>query len=242
MASKHLDAFIGVLVLLTLAACALPIPSGTPSTSEGGTGATGAIIPTPIKWESHKNKTFAICLKYPSGWFGPEVYEYNDGFVFEVGNDRVYKYGAPLENRAYTKVDDYYITVTFARKPSDISIDQYKQNQPWLEQYLPLLTMKDGESRTNQAAKLTRIRTVNIGDYSGVEYISMPAETAQTEFYYRREVFLLNSRYSTFRITGSPANVRVANEANRRDNYQRVEQAYLSIFRKFVDSVSTCEP
>ncbi len=241
MTAKNLAPFTGVLMLLMSAACALPSQSDT-STSAGTTGATGATIPTPAKWESHKNKTFAICLKYPSGWFGPEVYEYKDGFLFEVGNDRVYRYGTSPENRAYTRADDYYIAVTFTRKPSDVSIDQHKQNQPWLEQYLPLLTMKDGESRTDQETRLVRIRTVNLGDYSGVEYISTLSETARTDFYYRREVFLINSRYNTFRITGSPANVKVANEANRRDDYKRVEGGYLSTFRKLVDSISACEP
>lgn len=253
MASKKKAVFIGVLIVL-LAAYVLPIRITVPGihlpirseTSEGATGATGAVIPTPIDaqgiWASYKNKTFAICLKYPGRWFGPEVYEYKDGFLFEVGNDRVYRYGTPLEHRVYTRVDDYYIAVTFTRKPSDVSVDQDKQNQPWLEQYLPLLTMKDGESKTDQITKLTKIRTVKIGDYSGVEYISTPSETARTDFYYRREVFLIDSRYNTFQITGSPANVRVANEANRRNDYKRVEGAYLSTFRKFVDSISLCDP
>ncbi len=221
-------------------ATAAPTRSATTASTASAATSTPAAVQAASK--EYKNKSFGICLQYQADWLGPEVYENKDAFVFDVGTDKVYPYGTSLENRLYTKPDAYYISLTFTKRPSNISIEKYKVDQPWLNQYLTLLSLKDGESKSDQRAKVTRVRLVAAGEYSGIEVVATTPRTAQTDFFYQREAFLINSQYNTFRISGSPANVRVANATSRRDDYARVDETNLPAFRKFVDSIATCAP
>lgn len=222
----------------------LPAIPATSVATRAVTAPNAALTPTAVQSASkeYKNKSFSICLRSPAEWQGPEVYENKDAFVFDVGTDKVYPYGTSLENRLYTKPDAYYISLTFTKRPTNVSIEKYKVDQPWLSQYLALLSLKDGESKSDQRAKVTRVRSVAAGEYSGIEIISTTAATAQTDFFYQREAFLINSQYNTFRVSASPANVRVSNAATRRDDYARIDEANLPAFRKFVDSITTCAP
>jgi len=149
-----------------------------------------------------------------------------------------YPYGTDRLDRKYDKKNSYYISVQYTKKPQGTAIDEYKKNQPWLEGYLPLLTMKDGETKSDLRSKLIRIKQTNIGNYKGVEYISTLSETAQTEWVYSREVFLINDNYDTVRIQGSPNNVEVVNKSEWKTAYQQIDEANLPIFRDLVNSIS----
>lgn len=219
---------------------AAPTRSATIASSPSAVPATPAAIQAAPK--AYKNKTFGVCLQYPADWQGPEVYENKDSFVFDIGTDKVYPYGTSLENRLYTKSDAYHISLTFTKRPNDVSIEKYKVDQPWLTQYLTLLSLKDGESKSDQRAKVTRVRSIAAGEYSGIEVIATTSGAAQTDFFYQREAFLINSQYNTFRVSASPANVRVANATSRQDEFARVDEANLPTFRKVVDSIATCAP
>ena len=98
--------------------------------------------------------------------------------------------------------------------------------------------MKDGETKSDLRSKLIRIKQTNIGNYKGVEYISTLSETAQTEWLYSREVFLINDNYDTVRIQGSPNNVEVVNKSEWKTAYQQIDEANLPIFRDLVNSIS----
>ncbi|OGM14012.1 hypothetical protein A2873_03325 [Candidatus Woesebacteria bacterium RIFCSPHIGHO2_01_FULL_42_80] len=98
--------------------------------------------------------------------------------------------------------------------------------------------MKDGETKSDLRSKLIRIKQTNIGNYKGVEYISTLSETAQTEWVYSREVFLINDNYDTVRIQGSPNNVEVVNKSEWKTAYQQIDEANLPIFRDLVNSIS----
>jgi hypothetical protein len=200
---------------------ALPVKSLTPAPVATPTASTSAVTrtPAPIQEASkeYKNNSFGICLRYPANWLGPEVYDHKDGFVFEVGTDKVYPYGTSLEKRVYTKADAYYIMITFTRRPSDISIEKYKADQPWLSQYLSLVPLKDGESKSDQRAKFTRVRSVAAADYSGVEVVATTAASAQTEFFISARCFY---QFPTTRFVFQQVRRMYDDEcATRRDEY-----------------------
>ena len=188
---------------------------------------------SPAAGKVYKNNPFGVSIRYPLGWLGPEVYEAKDGFYFEVGTDVVYPYGTDRAERKYEKKNSYYITVQYGRKPPETPIEEYKKNQPWLEQYLPLLTMRDGETKTYEGIVFTRVRQSNKNNFKGVEYT-----VSLSPIDFHREVLLVNDNYDTFRIEGSPKNVEVINEAEWKTAFQVVDEANLNTFREVVNSIS----
>lgn len=190
-----------------------------------------------VSTETYTNETFGISIQYPASWFGPDIFEYQDGFRYEVGTDRVYPYGTGLEERQYEKNDAYYVTVQYTRGPLETTIEEYRAEQPWLQTPIQLLTMQNGQSLSDLRSIQTRVQEVKIGDYQGVEYIATLPDTAQTERVYVREVFLINVKYDTVRITGRPENVEISDPTDWKSDYQRVDEAHLESFRALVNSI-----
>jgi len=189
----------------------------------------------------YKNDTFGISLRFPKDWFGPEVYEYEDSFIFSVGTDTVYPYGTDRMDRTYTKENSYYISFQYDKKPDNRTIEQYKSEQPWLEEGLSILSLKDGESKSNARNLVTRVKSAKIGNYTGVEFISTLSETAQTEMFWEREVFLIDDNYNTIKISGGPSNVTIQDTEIWKTYYQAVDKENLNSFYDFVNSVSLQE-
>ncbi len=154
-------------------------------------------------WKTYVNDTFGITLKYPDHWFGPEVSEYGDGFFFEVGSDAVYPYGTDILSR--TKQNDFFITIQYARKPDGMTVEQYVESQSWLNGYLSMYSMKDGESVIGPSVTVTKVRGFRIGEYNGVEIITRTTKGAGTEKEHNRQAFLIDENDNTFRIVGSPS-------------------------------------
>ncbi len=100
-----------------------------------------------------------------------------------------------------------------------------------------MLTMQDGESLSDRRSLLTRVRQVNLGDFQGVEYVATLSETAETELFYVRAVFLINANADTVQITGEPTNVGISEVAQWKADYQRVDEAHLEFFRALVGSL-----
>lgn len=191
-------------------------------------------------WKVYTNKTFNISFKYPNDWKGPEIYEFKNGFYFEIGTDTVYPYGTDRLDRKYTKENSYYIGLQYNERPDNISIEQWKENQIWIKELLPLFSMKDGEIKSGIRDEIIRVRALGIKGYKGVEYITSLSDTAQTERTYTRQVFLINDNYDTLTLFGIPNNVSITAEdtKNWKSYYKQVDNNYLSVFRNFANSIS----
>lgn len=204
---------------------------------------TPSLFPTIINqdetgdWETYYNKTFKMSLKYPPTWFGPEVYETSGEFFLEVGTDKVYPYGADITAKTYTKNNSYFISVLFRKKPDNQTIEQYKTSQPWLNSYLPLFTIDDGESISDQRSKLIRVKEIMIENYKGVEFISTLSDTAQTQMVYTRSVLLINNSYDLIEVTGRPNNVDSTASTDWKTAYKLVDESNLETFRNFINSI-----
>jgi len=177
-------------------------------------------------------------VAYSADWRGPEVYETESSLTFEVGTDVVYPYGTSREDRVYTKENSYYITLQYNKKPADAALAEYESDQPWMVQYLSLLSLSDGDSVSSPRSVVTRVRSVGVGPFSGAEFISTLPESAQTERFYVREVILINDNYDAIRVAGSPNNVIVQDARNWQADYEAVDRDNLATFRRFVDSIS----
>lgn len=74
-------------------------------------------------WQSYTNENFRIKIKYPSTWFGPDVYEVDNEIRLAIGSDKVYPYGTDRTEQIYQVINSYYITI------------RYQENQatpPWM--------------------------------------------------------------------------------------------------------------
>jgi len=145
----------------------------------------------------------------------------------EVGTDVVYPYGTGLDERHYTLADAYTITVQYdakgSRQPDDMAAD--------------LLALADGESVSGPRSLITRVRVVQVGGFSGVEYIVTLPDSAQTEFFYTRNVMLSDAQSNLLSIMGNPNNVQPVEGEALRDAYQRVDAAHEQAFRNLVESI-----
>lgn len=206
-----------------------PAPSLAPPITPSPTTETG------LRRFSKQN----ISFNYPSDWQGPQVYETSSGFRFEIGTDTVYPYGTDITDRTYTKNDSYYITLQTNNRPADTPSEEYQDNSPWLDYYLPILDMKDGQTKTTARSKIIKLSDIAIGKFTGAEYISTLSDTAQTEPVYTREIFLINDNFDTIRISGNPNNVDIPAGTKWQDKYQQIDQTYEPILKSLMMSLET---
>jgi hypothetical protein len=182
--------------------------------------------PTPSTRE-YVNDKLGLRFQFPAAWQGPDVYEWENGVRLEVGTDVVYPYGTGLDERHYTLADAYTITVQYdakgSRQPDDMAAD--------------LLALADGESVSGPRSLITRVRVVQVGGFSGVEYIVTLPDSAQTEFFYTRNVMLSDAQSNLLSIMGNPNNVQPVEGEALRDAYQRVDAAHEQAFRNLVESI-----
>ena len=82
-----------------------------------------------------------------------------------------------------------------------------------------------------------KVRDLEIGRFKGVEYIATLSETAQTERFYSRQVFLMDEQLNILMISGSPNNVEVADPANWKADFQRVDEDNLEAFYHVIESI-----
>ena len=225
-----------LLTIILLAACTprepvsqpVPAATGQPTLTFVPTGQPTAFPPQPTpSAREYANDKLGLRFQFPAGWQGPDVYEWENGVRLEVGTDVVYPYGTGLDERHYTLADAYYITVQYdakgSRQPDAMAAD--------------LLTLADGESVSGPRSLITRVRAVQVGGFSGVEYIVTLPDSAQTEFFYTRNVMLSDAQSNLLSILGNPNNVQPAEGESLRDAYQWVDAAHEQAFHNLVDSI-----
>lgn len=180
------------------------------------------------KYKQFVDSKFNLQFSYPSNWFGPEIYNYENGFRFEIGTDKVYPYGTGTEDRIYTLPNSYYITVQFDATPN---------SSPNSARISEISLMKNGEVKSDMRSETIKISNVKVGDFSGVEYISTLSETAQTEKVYMREVLLQSKNGDLVRVSGSANNVE-SPSTDWKSYYKKIDEQYAPIFKDVVNSIA----
>ncbi|MCD6423895.1 MAG: hypothetical protein J7L35_00170 [Anaerolineales bacterium] len=187
-------------------------------------------------WLEYTNEGLGFRYLYPSSWYGPDVYESEGSLRLEVGSDVVYPYGTSREDQVNTVPNSYYITIQYFENIQGRTWDDFI-NSGWIDTYLGLLELEDGESITTVRSLTIRVREVSLGDFQGLEHIATLSDTAQTERGYMREIMAFDKNLNWLRITGSPNLVEITDPENWKDDYRRVDQANLELFHTLADSI-----
>lgn len=188
-------------------------------------------------WTTYTNESFGLSFRYPSTWYGPDVYEFEDGVRLAVGSDVVYPYGTGLDERQPGAPNAYGVVIQYTLNRTGWTLEQYRAEQPWFNDTLAVLDLQDGESLTTARSLTTRERSLTVGSFTGVEFITTLSETAQTERFHMRTAFLMDENLNVLQIMGSPENVEVADPANWRAAFEAVDAANQAIFGGLVESI-----
>jgi hypothetical protein len=188
-------------------------------------------------WKAYANPAFGISLRFPPTWYGPDVYEFEDGVRLAVGSDVVYPYGTGPEDRQPGALDAYAVVIQYTVNSAGWTLEQARAEQPWINDSLAILELQDGESSTTARSLTTRVRGLTLGRFSGVEFITTLSDTAQTERFYSRSAFLMDESGNILQIMGSPENVEVTDAANWREAFEAVDEANREIWNGLLDSI-----
>jgi hypothetical protein len=205
---------------------ALPDPSAIPLATENPFG----------DWSEYRNEGFGFRVLFPTAWFGPEVSESEGSLRLEVGSDQVYPYGTDRTEQITTIPDSYYIIIQYFENSDGKSWDDYISSG-WIDTYQGLLDMEDGGSISTARSLAIRVKEVNLGSFQGLEYIVTLPEGAQTERVYLREIMAFDDELNWLRITGSPNLVEIADPADWKADFSRVDQSNLEIFNQLAGSL-----
>ena len=235
---KTLSVFL-LMTVLTLNACtpmapatSTPLPRSEPATPVA-TQVPSPVSPTEANTSANQkpyaNNTFGLSFQYPSNWFGPGEYVTGATLRVEVGSDKVYPYGEQPAQASDLK-NSYNVVIQYTKN---------NQNPYWKDTYQPLLNLKDGESLADARSLLIRVRQLNIGRFTGFEYITTLPETAQSDHIYIRSVMLLDEQTNDLlTIMGQPINVEVGDGTQWRTDYQTIDEANLVFFHGIVESIT----
>jgi len=188
------------------------------------------------EWTEYRNQGISFRFLYPTSWFGPEVDETKDSLRLEVGSDTVYPYGTDRTEQVYTIPDSYYILIEYNPNTSGRSWDDFVSSG-WIDAYLALQEMGDGESFSTARSLNIRVREVTLGQFHGLEYIATLSETAQTERFYARAIVAFDEDLNWLRITGFPNMVQIADQDNWKADYSQVDLDNLEVFHTLADSI-----
>ena len=191
-----------------------------------------------VDWQLYTNENFQISIKFPSTWFGPEVYEVDNEVRLAIGSDTVYPYGTDRVDQIYTVKNSYYITIQYRKNPGYSTLEEYSDAQPWLSTYMSMFNLKNGESISGPRALDIRVREVELGQFHGLEYIATLSETAQTEPFYSRQVILFDEHLNVLMVMGSPNSVEIPGDGNWREAFINVDQENQKIFEKVLEFIS----
>jgi len=236
---------LGALPILGLAGCAAtrgtPQPAATQAiaTDTREQQPTSAPSPSlePHAGTTYTNETFGLSFRYPSSWYGPDVYEFTGGVRLAVGSDVVYPYGTGPEDRQPGAPDAYVIVIQYILNTAGWTLEQARVEQPWINDALAVLDLQDGESSTTARSLTTRVRPLTIGRFSGGEFLSTLSETAQTEPFFSRNVFLMDENGNILQITGTPDNVAVTDPRNWREAFETVDAANRENLYDLIESI-----
>jgi hypothetical protein len=189
-------------------------------------------------WLRFADDVHGLGFDYPADWQGPEVHRWDAGISVEVGSDVVYPYGTGLDETHYQQADAYYVTVQYVPNRNGWPWDQFVSNSPWMETYLAVESLDDGESFSTARSLVIREGARQVGRFQGVEYIATLSETAQTEISYVREALLFDDALNYVRVSGQPNNVRIGQDETWRPAYERVDAQYQATFHMILESIS----
>jgi hypothetical protein len=224
---KTLPVFLLILVF-SLNACS---PLTTATTPPPATVETALPTETdqPAANNQYSNSVFGFSFQFPSNWFGPEEYISEQTLRVEVGSDVVYPYGEKPETPSAV-VNSYNVILQYAKN---------NQNPYMNDTYQTLLSLKDGESAAGARSLITRVRQVDVGRFTGFEYIFTLPDTAQTEHVYGREVVLLDSiTQDLVTIMGQPNNVEISSGADWKEAYRAIDEANLPVFQLIIETLA----
>jgi hypothetical protein len=190
-----------------------------------------------MDWTTYSNPTFGLSFRYPSTWYGPDVYEFKDGVRLAVGSDVVYPYGTGPEDRQPGAPNAYAVVIQYTLNTAGRTLEQARAEQPWFNDILAVLDMQDGQSSTTARSLTTRVRPLTLGRFTGVEFITTLSETAQTEHFLTRSVFLMDDELNVLLITASPDNVEVDDPAAWRQAFEAVDEANRETLYELIDSL-----
>jgi hypothetical protein len=188
-------------------------------------------------WKAYANPAFGISFRFPATWYGPDVYEFEDGVRLAVGSDVVYPYGTGPEDRQPGALDAYAVVIQYTVNGAGWTLEQARAEQPWINDSLAIHEMQDGESSTTARSLTTRVRGLTLGRFTGVEFITTLSDTAQTERFYSRSAFLMDESGNILQIMGSPENVEVTDAAKWREAFEAVDLANREIWNSLLDSI-----
>lgn len=233
----------GLMILITalLGACNLPAassesptlpPPPTPTTELSPIIATESIGKTPPEAtpsvSRYSNSEFRISFDYPSSWFGPEEYVADRTLRVEVGSDVIYPYGTGLDERPSSIPNSYVVVIQYTEND---------QNPYWSEIYRSLDRLQAGETITDARSRIIKVRTLRVGRFEGVEYITTLSETAQTEPVFTRQVILFDDQSNWLTIMGTPSSVIIPPGGGWREIFQNIDAANLLYFNQLIESL-----
>jgi len=236
---KNTSALILLLGVITLAACASGLtgtsapPLATVTAAPAPAQTSILPLPTdegqPVIRNPYTNSAFGFRFQFPFDWYGPQEYISDQTLRLEVGSDVVYPYGE-LPEQPSTVMNSYNVVIQYTKNNQIPARD---------ETYRSLQNLKDGGSLAGARSLLIRICQVDLGRFSGFEYIFTLPEQAQSDHVYGREVILLDPKTNDLlTITGQPVNVEVGPGMQWRDVYKTIDEDNLPSFHKIVDSIT----
>jgi len=187
-------------------------------------------------WLEYTHHVTGLRFLYPADWFGPEVYETEGSLRIEIGSDQVYPYGTSREEQITTTPDSYYILIQYVENTIGRSWDDFIDSG-WIDTYLALKELEDNQFILTPRLIATRIGEVSLGDYSGLMYLATLPDSAQTERAYAREVVLFDSELNWLRISATPSMVQIEDTEKWKNDFARVDQAFLEIFLTTLESI-----
>ena len=235
---KTLALFL-LLVIFALNACvpqapATPAPlpttgAGSPEETQAPTQVPPTEVEQPALWKQYTNSEFGCSFQYPSSWFGPEEYTVDQTLRVEVGSDTVHPYGEPPEQPSAVK-NSYNVVIQYTKNNQNTFLDETVESLRGLE---------DGESLSGPRSMLIRVKQLELGRFTGFEYISTLSDTAQTEPVYSRSAILVDDQSNLITILGNPNNVELSSGADWREVYRSIDEANQGFFHGILDSI-TC--
>jgi hypothetical protein len=235
---KTLSFFLSMVVLLVTAcsprviASPTPLPATEPAAPvemQAPTAAVPTDVPQPEITKQYTNSAFGLSFQYPSNWYGPDEYVSDQTLRVSVGSDVVYPYGTDRTEQMYSVKNAYYVVVQYSKND---------QNQYWKDTYQSLVNLQDGEALSSARSLVIKVRSLQLGRFEGIEFISTLSETAQTEPVYTRQVILFDDQSNLLTVMGNPNNVEISNGMGWRATYQMIDEANLNDFHQLVESIT----
>lgn len=204
-------------------------PTATPAETQIPTVVSPTDAGPSSEVKQYTNSAFGIGFQYPSNWFGPDEYVSDQTLRVAVGSDVVIPYGGEAPAAPSEVTNSYLVVVQYSKN---------SQDQSWNDTYASLLTLKDGESISGTRGLIIRVKQLNLGRFTGFEFISTLSETAQTDHVYTRNVILMDDQSNLLTVFGTPNNVEIPSGADWREVFQSIDAANLAVFDEIINSLT----